>query len=273
VVFVHREISKLQGLGPHYRATSGRALQILDHPVTVVEQVSPIEEPGDFDAPLGRTRTGIPTGRFDNAVRAVVAKGEARSSLLLRGENQMNRVYSWTASAVLIIWTLAPVEAAPKSKSESPAAEAQAIFEHIDAQSATVADTAFHLSDMPKTERGRGWHLEGLAVLREVVNKIGSELQSLEAERDSLSEWESKALDQVLPLIHAVADDVTEATNNFNSSQPHLWATSYYDDTAKASQQASQVSTILRDYLKLAKNREKETQLEHGLESPPRVSL
>ena len=63
---------------PHQWSNPGQAFQILDQPdhrqripVTVVEQVSPDsvsfvlrnlvhdeEEPGDFDASLGRTRTG-----------------------------------------------------------------------------------------------------------------------------------------------------------------------------------------------------------------------
>jgi hypothetical protein len=44
-----------------------------------------------------------------------------------------------------------------------------------------------------------------------------------------------------------------------------LWATSYVDDTAQVFKDTDQVASILRDYLKLAKTREREERLEHNL--------
>jgi uncharacterized protein YdeI (BOF family) len=60
----------------------------------------------------------------------------------------MKRFYSVAASAALITWSLAQAQGAPKPKNESPSTEAQMIFQHIGAQSAGVADTAFHLNEM-----------------------------------------------------------------------------------------------------------------------------
>jgi hypothetical protein len=44
-----------------------------------------------------------------------------------------------------------------------------------------------------------------------------------------------------------------------------LWATSYVDDTATVTKEADQVATLLRDYLKLARTREKESRIEQSL--------
>jgi hypothetical protein len=177
----------------------------------------------------------------------------------------MKRIYPLTASAVVMLWSLASANAATKPKNESPSTEAQVMFAQIDATSTAIAETAYNLGVMAKDQRDPQSHLEGLRDLREDINKVGSELQALEAERSSLSEWESKALDQILPLMQDVAGNTEKALQTFNSDRQRLWATSYVDDTATVTKEADQVATLLRDYLKLARTREKESRIEQSL--------
>jgi hypothetical protein len=177
----------------------------------------------------------------------------------------MKRIHSVAAAAVLILWSLPPAHGAPKLRDESASTEAKMMFEQIDAWSASIADAAFRLGEMAKSVRDPESHLEGLGVLREDVNKIGGELRSLETKRDSLSAWETKALDQTLPLMQEVADHAEKAIQTFNSDRQRLWTTSYIEDTAQISKDADQVAAMLRDYLKLAKTREKELRLERSL--------
>ena len=177
----------------------------------------------------------------------------------------MKRIYSVTASAALVAWSLAPANGAPKPKNESPSTEAQVILAHIDGQSATIADTAFMLGEMAKAARDTELHFQGLAVIREDVNRIGSELRSLEAERDSLSGWEREALDQIVPLMHTVARSAQNAILTFNSQRSRLLVTDYVDDTALVSKDADEVATLLRGYLKLANAQEEESRLDHSL--------
>ncbi len=178
----------------------------------------------------------------------------------------MKRCYSLTASAAVLLWSLAPAQAAPKMKGASPSTEAQATLEQIDVASATIAEIAFKLNDLAKSVPDPKAQIAGLDELKTDINKVGSELQSLEAERDSLSEWESKALDQTLPLMQDVAAHAEKAFQTYNANQARLFATSYLDDTDRISKDADQVSTLLRDYLKLAKTREKESRIEQSLE-------
>lgn len=175
----------------------------------------------------------------------------------------MKRIYSLTASAVVMLWSLAPAHAAPKPK--SPSTEAQSILEQIDASSASIADTAFRLGALVKDNRDPEAQLDGLDEIKTDINKVGSELQSLAAERDSLSAWEGKALDQILPLMHDAADNAEKAIQTYTSDRQRLWATSYVDDTARIYKDANHVATLLRDYLKLAKTREKESRIEQSL--------
>ena len=175
----------------------------------------------------------------------------------------MNRTYSVAASTALMLWSVAPALAAQKP--ESPATEAKVMFQQIDEWSADVADSAFRLNELAQSDRDPESHLEGLAVLREDINLIGSELQSLDNMRDSLSPWEAKALDKTLPLMREAADNAEKAIQTYNSDRQRLWATSYVDDTAHVFKDTDQVASILRDYLKLAKTREREERLQRSL--------
>lgn len=179
----------------------------------------------------------------------------------------MNRIYCAAASAALMVWSVAPAHGAPKPA--SPAAEAKVMFQQIDEWSAAVAESAFRLSEMAKSERDPQSHLEELAVIRGDINRIGSKLQSLDDIRDSLSAWEAKALDQTITLMHEAADSAEQAIQTFNSDRGHLWSTAYVRDTAQISKDADRASSILRDYLKLAKTRDKEESLARSLGEAP----
>jgi hypothetical protein len=175
----------------------------------------------------------------------------------------MNRIYSVATSAALLLCSVAPASGARKP--DPPATEAKGLLQQIDEWSADVAESAFRLNALARDERDPESHLEGLAVVREDINQIGSELQSLEAMRTSLSPWEAKALDQALPLMHDAADNAEKAIQTFNSDRQRLWATAYVDDTAQVSKDTDQVASILRDYLKLAKTRDREERLQQSL--------
>jgi hypothetical protein len=173
-------------------------------------------------------------------------------------------MFSLVAATALIALSVGPGFGARKP-TVAPSTEAKTMFEQIDEWSGDVADAAFQLGEMAKSGRDPESHLEGLAVLRDDVNNIGGELRSLEAERGSLSEWEAKALDQIMPLMQDAADNAEQAIQTYNSGRQHLWSTSYPDETARIFKDTDQVAALLRNYLRLANTREKEQRLEHRL--------
>jgi chromosome segregation ATPase len=146
---------------------------------------------------------------------------------------------------------------------------AKAALEDIDASSAQIAYEAERLEDMAKTQKDPQLHLDGLETIKREVNSIGSDLNSLEAERDSLAAWEVEALDRTTTLMHDVAARAEKAIATYNADRNHLWSTSYSADMAKAAEEAGQVKNLLSGYLKLAKVREQEDRLEHDLRVAP----
>ena len=177
----------------------------------------------------------------------------------------MNRIYSLAALIAVTLYSAGPVHGAPKLKAESPSTEAKMMFEDIDTQSVAISEEASGLRNLTVEDSNPEGHVNGLMVIKDDVNRIGRELQSLEADRDSLSAWEAKALDQTTPLMREVADNADQAIQTLSTGRPLLWAGSYVDNLAKISRDADQVTTLLHSYLKLEKTREKELRLEHSL--------
>jgi hypothetical protein len=94
------------------------------------------------------------------------------------------------------------------------------------------------------------------------VNNIGRELGSVEAERGSLDEWENKAFDEILPLMEEIAANTQKIILTYASDRSHLWATSFYEDSAKVFNEAQEVKGLLDGYLKLASVHQQEQRLE-----------
>ena len=177
----------------------------------------------------------------------------------------MRPIFTLTVSAALTLWSLVPAQGAPGIKNESPSRQAQKILASVDASSLEIAETAEHLNDEAIRQRDAEAHLEGLQILRTDINKIGDELRALEAERSSLAPWEAKALDEVSPLLHDAAVNADQAIQTYSSERGHLFASSYMEDTEKISRDANKAATLLRNSLKLARTREKESKLEQSL--------
>jgi predicted transcriptional regulator len=171
----------------------------------------------------------------------------------------MNRRY-FPAAAILMLAALPLAHGAAK-----PAEDARTKLKEIDAMSANVSDEAFHLNAMAQSQMDPRSHLERLDAVKEEVNQIGRELQSLEAERDSLAPWQVQALAETTELMHQVADHAEKAIQTFQTDRQHLWATPYVAETEAISGEAARVSTLLHNALKLADVRERELRLEQTL--------
>ena len=167
-------------------------------------------------------------------------------------------------SSAFTLW-IAPAHGAPKLKTDSSSREAEEILASIDNSCSEIADTAYRLNDQAFRLRDPEGHLDGLATLRGEINRVGRELQVLDAQRDSLAEWEGRALNEIYPLLHDAAVNADRAIDVYNSDRTHLFASTYMDDTAKISQDTSRAAALLHNYLRLAKTREKESRLEESL--------
>ena len=179
----------------------------------------------------------------------------------------MKTIGTAPVSAALIVFCVSIGQAASKPNDVSQAIQARNMLEQIDSLSTSIADTADELAAKTKGNPDPESPLDRLDMLKEEVNEVGRDLRLLETERGSLTEWETQAVGQVLPLMELIAAYTNGAIETYTSNQRDLWATAFPGYAARIVEDAERVIELLDGHLKLATAREKEQRLESEVES------
>ena len=168
------------------------------------------------------------------------------------------------ASALLIASSLSMAQFA-SAKSDNATA-AKETLKDIEETALAATDEAEHLEQFIENPAySPESHLYKLMTLREEVNRMGRDVGSLQAERDSLAPWEQQALDKTLPLLKETAANTKNAIEYFNENRSHLWADNYHEYASHIWRDSEQIAKTLKDYLKYAKAHDQERQLEQSL--------
>ena len=111
---------------------------------------------------------------------------------------------------------------------------------------------------------------EELNHVGEEINRVGRELKALISERDLLPAWQTEVIDGILPSMHEITEESTDAITLFNKSQARLFASNYPAETGQIATDAKKAATLLSDDLTLEKARVKEAHLADlaGREAP-----
>ena len=127
---------------------------------------------------------------------------------------------------------------------------AKKTLKRAQASAAAVADEADELRRIANSMFSPDWHLDKLTALKGEVNRMGQEISSLRAERESLAPWEQQAVDEVLPLLQATAANTESAIEYFNENRDRLWMETYRDYADRVWRGSDQIAKILKNYLK-----------------------
>jgi hypothetical protein len=139
---------------------------------------------------------------------------------------------------------------------------AKQTLEQVRRSAAVVADEADQLRMTADSKLSPEAHLAELTALKGEVNRMGQELGSLEAERESLAPWEQQALNLVLPLFDATAANTGSAIEYFSVNKDRLWTQTYREYADRVWEDSGQIAKTLKDYLKYDKLRDQEIQVE-----------
>jgi hypothetical protein len=178
-----------------------------------------------------------------------------------KGELSMNRIFTTAAAALLSVGTAFAQTGAVKQATAPAAKNAQSMLKLIDQQSADISDNAFLMKQAVNQTDNFEYQSDLLSQLRQEVNQVGRELGVLQAEQGSLAPWEAAAVDQVMPVMHSVAMESTEAINTFNADSDKLFAGNYPTESNEISKDADRAQTLLHDDIKLANVKATETRL------------
>jgi len=179
----------------------------------------------------------------------------------------MKTIGTAAVSAALIVFCVSIGQAASKPNDVSQAIQARSTLEQIDSLSASMVDATEWLARTARDSEFSESRVDRLNTLRDDVNQIGHDLQVLEAERGSLTEWESKTVDEVVPLMRLITAYTTGEIETYTANRHDLWATSFPGYAARIFEDAGKVKELLDGGLKLATAREKEQRRESEVES------
>jgi hypothetical protein len=181
----------------------------------------------------------------------------------------MNRLFTFTSAAVLMAASVTAAYAAPNmgdQLSAKDAKAAEASLKLMDQRIVGISDDAFLMNQAIDRTDNFEFQADQLAYLRDQVNRVGQELALIEANRDSLPQWQTDVVNQIVPVMHEVADETTQATNTFNADNNKLFASDYGVETRKISDNAGKIAQHLHDDLKLANAEAAEARLTAALD-------
>ncbi|MGD0130249.1 MAG: hypothetical protein ABSF46_33445 [Terriglobia bacterium] len=133
------------------------------------------------------------------------------------------------------------------------------------ASACAAADEADQLRRIADPMFSPDSHRDKLTALKGKVNRMGQEISSLRAERESLAPWEQQAIDEILPLLQATAENTESAIEYFNAHGDRLWMGTYRDYADHIWQGSDQIAKILKNYLKYDTLRDQEVYAEERL--------
>jgi hypothetical protein len=179
-------------------------------------------------------------------------------------------------SAMLITMSLPLAQAGVKMPGTITVADlaretlAKKTLTQVQGSAAAVADEADQLRMIANSESSPDSHLEKLTALKGGVNRMGQEISSLKAERESLAPWEQQAVDEVLPLLQATAANTESAIEYFNENRDRLRTKAYHDYADCVWQDSEQIAMTLRRYLKYEKLCDHDVQVEERIRADSR---
>jgi hypothetical protein len=133
------------------------------------------------------------------------------------------------------------------------------------ASACAAADEADQLRRIADPMFSPDSHRDKLTALKGKVNRMGQEISTLRAERESLAPWEQQAIDEILPLLQATAENTESAIEYFNAHGDRLWMGTYRDYADHIWQGSDQIAKILKNYLKYDTLRDQEVYAEERL--------
>jgi len=183
----------------------------------------------------------------------------------------MTKTGIFITSTVLITLSLPLAQAAIRVPGSITVADlaketlARKTLKQIQVSAAAVAAEAGQLRMLANSESSPDSHLAKLTALKGEINRMGQEINGLDAERELLAPWEQRAVDDVFPLLQADAANTESAIAYFNANRGRLWTEAYRDYAGHVWQDSEQIARILKDYRRYDKLRDQEVRVEQRI--------
>lgn len=109
-------------------------------------------------------------------------------------------------------------------------------------------------------------HAAQLETIKEHVNNIGKTIEKLQTLRSSAAPWQQEAIDRIIPVARKLASNTTAAIAHL--SPQRLQDPQYQQYLKSNAEAASQLSSMVKDFVEYGKTRSTLEALERRLELP-----
>jgi hypothetical protein len=109
-------------------------------------------------------------------------------------------------------------------------------------------------------------HADELTRIGDRINTLGKTFQKLESLRSSASPWQREAMDRIIPLAQKLASNTAAAIEHLNKNPTHLNDPQYQDYLKSNAEVASNLSSLVRDFVEYGKTKSAMESLESRLE-------
>lgn len=140
------------------------------------------------------------------------------------------------------------------------------LFQQAKQSSAQLATDSEELVTFQKSHVNWESHANQLNTIKEHVNKIGKLEQELRDARESGSPWQQEAIDRVNPLLQELASNLETTINHLNNNRSALFAPPYPDYVQTNSDLATELHSMISDFVDYGKTKQKFQELQQKLE-------
>lgn len=156
----------------------------------------------------------------------------------------------------------------PATAQKPDSAEVTQLLNRANTEATQLATEAGQLQAYTRSAITWQSHANQLNTIKSHVNTLGKTLQEMQDKRDSASEWQQSAIDHIVPLAKELADDVGSTIDHLNSNKSKVQMPPYPDYAKANAETASDLSALIRDYVKYGKSKANYDRLGQKLEAP-----
>jgi hypothetical protein len=98
-------------------------------------------------------------------------------------------------------------------------------------------------------------HAAYLESVKAHINRLATIVEKLQAERDKASPWQQQTIDRVIPLLHELATNTTNAINHLNKNQARPVSGDYPTWLHENAETAHGLATIISDTIEYGRAR------------------
>ena len=167
------------------------------------------------------------------------------------------------AAAALLIARL-DAQAAPPEDNK----EVSQLLEDIKGQAADLQRDSDELESFTRSDMSWQSHAEELDRIKERINAIGKTISKLQNLRSSASPWQREAIDRIMPVAKKLASNTTAAIEHLNKNPLRINKPQYQQYLKSNAEAASNLATLVKDFVEYGKTRTTLEAYERKLEVP-----